>query len=295
MWNRVVLLVAGVALGWNVVNYLVAPAERARRHRTVAIVAALAGLGMAAWLVPTSGAGGLLLALFVLLATALVAYAGHAREASKVDEPLPRALPPRPEVADPRVALLLVADGDPRTYDGPGPWARRLRRCEAAGRPTPHWFARPWALARIRAAYARLAPTETAEGWLGGVAAALGQALGPGYAAEAVMLSGAPSLASTLSRLAEAGHRRVLLAPVAGEDALPDLLRGEITRSRVRELGVQVTVLPSGPDAALSARLDGRLQALLSGQDPAPLTDLAAPLVAGLAAAVRAALPADTG
>ncbi len=288
VWNRVVLLISGVALGWNLVHYMVAPRSRARRHLLLVAVAALVGVGTSAWLIPASGPGVLMVGLVVLLGSALVAYAGNAREVSKVEEPLARALPDRPAAPDARVAVLLVAEGEPSSYDGPLPWALRLQRREATGRSAPHWFGRPLAYARLRAAYERLPSDETTEGWLQGVAARLSEELGPGYSCSATLRDGSPSVASVLSRLAEAGHRRILVLAADGDPALAAMLRDEATRSRIRELGVSVSVLaPAGGDD-LAALQEARLQALLAGVAPASLAEAGAPLVARAAAAVRA-------
>ena len=199
MWNRVVLLVAGVALGWNLVHYLTAPPERVRRHQLWMVVSAVAGVGISASLVPAFGAPALGMGLAVLVASALVAYAGNAREISKMEEPLPRALPQRSATTDARVVVLLAVDGEPPAYDGPAAWAQRFRRREAAGVCGPHWFVRPWVYRRVRAAYGRLAPGATLQGWLGSLAADLEQALGPGYLGRVAYLAGTPSLACTSS------------------------------------------------------------------------------------------------
>jgi hypothetical protein len=269
MWNRVVLLAAGVALGWNLVHALVAPFPRARRHRVWVLVAGAVGLGMSAALVPTGGVGAFLVGLLVLGLSAAVAYAANAREVGKAEEPLPRARP-APAASDPRPAVLLVAAGEPRTYTGPAPWAAARRR--EGGEGAPHWFLRPAAYARIRRAYARLAPEETVEGWVDGLGRRLDRALGDGYRVREAFLDIPPTPASALFHAAEDGHRTILLLPIGLPPDAIARLREEVARSRVVEVGVAVSYLASvGGEGALAAALGARLPALARGTAPPPL------------------------
>jgi len=289
VWNRVVLLLCGISLGWNLVDYFVLPSDRARRYGLRALVSGAVGVAVSVWLVPASGLAGLTMGLTVLALSAFLAYAGHAREISRVEEPLPRALPERSSTAEPRTAVVLVADGEPDQYDGPGAWAPRFRRREAAGRPVPGWLSRPRALARVRSVYERLPAEDRAGAFLNGVAGRLESELGEGYVCCAALSDGPPSLASVIAHLAEAGHRRVLLIVCDDDPGVATYLRDEVTRSRVRELGVVADVLLPGGGEALASLQEQRWCALLAGLLPPTLEGAEAPLVERAAAAVRAA------
>jgi len=277
VWNRVVLLIAGVACGWNLVHVLSAPADRARRHRVWVALAVVAGIGMSAALVPSSGVGAFVLGLVVFLGSAVVAYAGNARELGKEEDPLPRPRPEPPTSGDPRPVVILVADGEPETYTGPGPWAREWRRRAHAGpEAAPHWLLRPLTYTRIRAAYGVLPPEDTVQGWLSTLARRLDRSLGGEYRVQEAFLRISPSLASTLFHLAEDGHRTVLLVPVGYAQDVAAPLREVVTRSRVREVGVSVDYAPVlGIDSDVADVLGARLPALARGQAPPRLADYA--------------------
>lgn len=292
MWNRVVLLVLGVAFGWSLAHYASAAPERQRTHLGRMLVAAVAGLFFAVWLGMSSPvAGGM--AAFVLVVSALAAYAANARQVNRAGQ---RDTLPRPQAllgGQDGLALLLVQPGEPRTYDGPDHWARRLRQRALDGQPIPHWFVRPWAYGRIRQAYQRMGGENPRHAALDALVPRLTARLPQielfGYA----FPDTAPILSAELARLAQQGTRRIVLVPIGFRRDPADVLRDEITRAHVRELGAQVEIAPS-----LEAGLwpwedsDTVLDRLLGGEPlPAPAVPSELQIAALAEALERRALP----
>jgi len=232
-----------MAFGWSLVHYASAAPDRQRTYGGRMIAALVVSAVLIVWLGVTSLSASLV-ALFVLLLIALVAYAANAKQVSRLPEPEPLERPLAPLEGQHGVALLLVLPGEPRSYDGPAHWARRLRDRAAVGQRIPHWFVRPWAYERIRRAYQRMGgqnPLCSAlDGLLGELKARLPQVefLGKAY------LDIPPMLAGELLRLAQQGLARIVLVPVGFGRDPADTLRDEITRTRVREIGAQVEIAP---------------------------------------------------
>jgi len=273
MWNRVFLLASGFAFGWILVSCLTAPLAQIKAHLTqlaLSLVVGLAVIGFMALSSPQSGiAGGLVLTL-----SALVAYAGNARQIGKAEglPPLGQVLihptvnedqnlsigqalihptvnedqnlsidrPERPLAQDPRIAVVLVLEGEPVEYDGPKPWARRFGELAASGVPVPHWLVRPFSYARIRAAYRAMGGRNPFNDSAARLAKQLEGQLGAGYCVQDAYLAAAPALVDVLVRLAEGGLARVALVPISFEGDPQEALRSEVVRSRVREVGAQV-------------------------------------------------------
>ena len=272
MWNRVALMVSGVAFGWSLVHYASAAPARQRTFFWRMLVALAVGLLFIVWLGVASATAGAV-AAFVFILSAWVAYAANAKQVNKPPERESLERPLAPLEGQQGAALLLVLPGEPRTYDGPAHWAQRLRNGEAAGQPIPHWFVRPWAYGRIRRAYQRMGgqnPQRNAlDALLGQLKPRLPQFVFVGDA----YLDSAPTLAQELVRLGQQGTKHILLAPVGFASDPADALRDEVTRTRVREIGVQVDIAPS-----LEARLwplepsETALDRLLLGEPlPSPI------------------------
>ena len=245
MLNRVFLLISGFAFGWTAVKCLTVPEDKLRSQWAgLALSLAVGALVIVALGVTSPAAGGAALGAF--LVSALVAYAGNARQIDKLAAPPPeRRKLERPVAKDTRRAVLLVCEGQPREYGGPAAWASLLRRMEAEGRPTPHWFVRPWVYARIRAAYRAMGGRHPLHAAMDGLAQALQARLGADYACQAAYLSAEPRLLDALARLAEQGLGAMVLVPVGfAEDPHPRL-RAQIVQSRILEIGVRVSYAPS--------------------------------------------------
>lgn len=270
MWNRVVLLVAGVACGWSLVHWASAAAERQLTHLLRWIAGLVVGVGLAAWLGAGSPAAGVL-ALFVFAGAALVAWAANARQVSRVAAPEPLAAPQRPLEGQQGQAVLLVLLGEPAAYDGPAHWAQRLQQRAQAGGAAPHWFVRPWAYRRTRHAYRAMGDANPQRAAIDGLLSRLKARLPQVDLLEAAWLYTTPSLADTLTRLGERGLKRIVLAPVDAQ-VPATVLREEATRTRLREIGVQVAVaepLEAGLWPLLHG--DAALDRLLRGEPlPAP-------------------------
>lgn len=263
MWNRVALLAAGVAFGWTLVNYWTVAAQEVRTQRARLLISALvAALVIVLLAVDTAQAA--IAGAFVFLFSAVVAYAGNAKQVSKVEQDIPLITPERPLETDPRMTVLLVTDGEPQEYDGPNPWARRFKRREAQHKPVPNWFVRPLAYARIRRAYQAMGGQNPFAVQLVRLSASLQERMGGGYRVELVHLDTKPRLAPRLYRLAEDGFTQMTLIPISLQDRTEEMYE-HVTNSRVREIGVRVhraAALELAPwsTEAYEARMDRFLQ-----------------------------------
>lgn len=243
MLNRVFLLISGFAFGWTAVQCLTAPADKLRgQWAGLALSLAAGGLMIASLGVASPAAGGAALGTFFV--SALVAYAGHARQINKPVASPERRKPERPIARDARCAVLLVCDGPPRTYDDPAAWAKWLRHAEAEGRPMPHWFVHPWIYARIRAAYRAMGGQHPFHAAMEELVQALQTRLGVGYCCQPAYLYAEPRLLDALVRLTEQGLSAIVLIPLGLEDAHPKL-RAQVVESRVIEIGVRVNYAPA--------------------------------------------------
>jgi len=280
MWNRVFLLASGFAFGWVLVSYLTVPSAQVRDRLIQLVLSLSVGLvviGFMAFSSPQSGiAGGM-----VFVFSALVAYAGNARQIGRAEglPPLgqtaigegPIDRPKRPLAEDPRIAVVLVAEGEPVEYDGPKPWARRFGELAASGGAVPHWLARPFSCARIRAAYRKMGGRNPFNDAVTHLAKQLEGQLGTGYCVQDAYLGAAPALADVLVRLAEGGHRRVVLVPIGFASYSQEALRAEVVRSRVREVGIQVIyAAPLGAVVWNPGSRAARLRQLVQGQAVEP-------------------------
>jgi hypothetical protein len=155
----------------------------------------------------------------------------------------------------------------PPTYEGPPAWASRLRYLEASEEQLPHWFVRPLALARIRAAYQAAGGQHPFVAMVEHLAESLSARLGDAYLVQTAYLDSTPLLRRQLAALAKAGIATVILVPIGDEALSQQALRGQVALSRVREVGITVRYampleyslwpLPS-PDEELLALLAGR-------------------------------------
>lgn len=268
MWNRVLLLASGIALGWNMVHYWAAPKENLPRIRLR--LGLSAGLGaLVVVLLALSSWAAAALGLAILLGVALVTYAAHARQLSRAAPLWGYSLPDRPEVDDPRTAVLVVARGEPPLYDGPAYWAERLHELEGQGKAVPHWFLRPQAYARVRSAYATLRGGNPANAAVARLAEALGARLGERFAVQATFIATLPFLADTLQELVIRGLRRAVLLPVGWESDPQEILRAQVEHSRVQEAGMEIFYAGLCPEVTLPpGSEDRRLACWLSGQVP---------------------------
>jgi hypothetical protein len=274
MWNRVLLLVSGFAFGWILVSYLTVPPSQ-KRARLIWLATSLGAGGVVVTLMAlaalSSGVAGVLAFLF----SALVAYAGNARQVNKAAEHSPLNRPERPLHKDARIAVLLIAEGEPAKYDGPASWAQRFLELAASGERVPHWLTRPLAYARIRAAYQAMRDRNPLNSTLACLARQLGGLLGQGYLVADAYLEAAPTLAQMLVHMATEGLSRVVLVPASVDHASPrERLRAEVTRSRVREIGVDVVYAPPLDPAVWSGGSRAkRLRQLTRGMAVAPATE----------------------
>lgn len=268
MWNRVFLLASGFLFGWSLVRYWTVPRAELRTHELrlglgLAIgVVVIVLLGLESLPAALAGTG-------VYAFSALVAYAGNARQVGRQEQALPSPRPTPAEDAPPRRGVVLVSCLEPPTYDGPSYWAWRLRRRDAQGQPAPHWFARPRAYVRIRRAYEARAQRAGPADALQGLGQALGAALGADYVVETARVGVPDALSRTLADIVRQGATRVVVQPLeVFPDAL-DAVRQAVTDARVREAGVRVTVAEPFP-VPLWECTEERLDAWMSGRPAEP-------------------------
>lgn len=289
MWNRVFLLAAGFLFGWSLVRYWSVPrAQMATQALRLGVGLALGAavvvlLGLES--LPAAVAGVVVWAL-----SALVAYAGNARQVNRVEDPPLAALPTPTGVGAPEQGVLLVSCLEPPVYDGPGYWVWRLRRREGRGEPAPHWFVRPRIYARIRSAYGAGAGGDAAGDSppvdaLQRIGQELGAALGADYEVRTARI--APTLASTraLADMARDGIPRIIVQPLHTPTDAMDEVRAAVTHSRVREVGVRVTLADPLPVPAWEGA-ERRLDEWMAGHRPEPLPTPDTAVVAELASRI---------
>jgi len=269
MWNRVFLLASGFAFGWVLVSYLTVPSAQVRDRLIQLVLSLSVGLVvivLMAFSSPQSGTAGGLVFVF----SALIAYAGNARQIGKGEEPA-LAKPKRPLEQDPCVAVVLVAEGEPVEYDGPKPWVQRFRELATSGERVPHWLVCPLCYARIRAAYRKMGGRNPFNGAVARLAKQLEGQLGVGYRCQDAHLAALPSLDDVMMRLAEGGYTRVVLLPIGVEGDPQVALREVVVRSRVREVGIQVIyAAPLGAVVWNPGSRAARLRQLVQGQAVEP-------------------------
>lgn len=240
MWNRVALLILGMAFGWSLTHYWSAPPVRLGTLRTRLIVSLVLAAALVAVLASRSLAAGLA-AVLVFAFSAAVAYAGNAKQVAKVEtDTLAQPLPARPMEWDDRVAVVLVAGSEPARYGGPDVWARRLAKHGIAPPLLAHWLARPRQFGRIRAAYEAVGGRHPTDARLKALAARVTERLGEGFTTSVAYLDSPPRLRKHLADLAAHGTREIILVPLECGENARGVLRGQVTLSRVREIGVSV-------------------------------------------------------
>lgn len=241
LWNRVVLLTCGMAIGWGLANYWTCSPEEMARHRYRVTLGAIVALALCLWIAWDDPASGILALSFVAV-TALVAYAARARQISSVVD---RATPPQvtdvPPGAD-RV-IILVSYALPGAYTGPEHWVWYLRRPRGAAEPDRGWFSRPRTLKRIRAGYQRLGSPANSCLTLSSVQERLQTLLGPEIQFAMAHPFAAPRLETQLVALASQGTAAAVVAPIDLNDASEAELEQRIALSQVEEQGVQVVLL----------------------------------------------------
>ncbi len=275
MWNRVVLLLSGVAFGWSLVHYASAPEEDFPALRWGLIASGGIGLVLAVVIGLSNPVAGLL-ALLVLGLSALVAYAANAKQVSRPPAPplLHGAI--TPQTQDHRTGLILVFGGEPARYEGPAFWAWWLKTSPSAKRA--NWFLNPWRFGRIRRAYRAMGGASPLQTAIEGLIEQLKGALGEGYVVRYARLFASPPVRDALAQLAEAGLTRTIVLPIAQAFAYSPALNEQVALSRAREAGMRVIIAP--PIAAegwLGAPPAQRLDALLAGTIPPPPNGEAAP------------------
>ncbi len=264
-----------------------APPGQVATQRLRLAAGLVVGLGMVILLAMVSLQAGLA-GLFVFGFSALVAYAANAKQVNKLPERVPPRRPSMPSQADPRTEVLLVADGEPATYDGPQYWAQAYREHEARGERIPHWFVRPQAYGRIRAAYRLMGGLHPLDVALSQASGALQTSLGPSYAVRHAYLQSHPYLARALVALAEEGFRSVIIVPLGIAANREPGLRQAVADSRIREIGVQVTYTLSPEDLPGQADLYTNHLSTLDHGHPLRITpDVASDEIQGLARLVQ--------
>lgn len=270
MWNRVILLLSGVAFGWNLVHLASAPRKDLAALRLALAVSGAVGVGLAVLIGLRTPAAGIL-ALAVMVGSAFVAYAANAKQVSR--PPAPPLLHGliTPESQDDRTGILLVVGGEPARYEGPSFWAWWLKVSTKALKT--HWFLTPWRFGRIRQVYASMGGDSPLANSVERLCGQLSTILGAGYVVRYARLFASPPVRDSLAELAQAGLKRIVIVPLAQPFAYQEALQEQITLSRVREAGVRLTMAPAiAAEEWLGMSPAQRLDNLLEGTaPPAPL------------------------
>jgi len=244
MWNRVVLLCAGVATGWTAVNLLTCPRALIRGQRVRLAIAVALATTTAAWLAHSMPASALL-GLGVYLLAAVPAYVANAQRASS-PEPDPGPPPPLSSanlsqtselVAPENHAdhILLVSPGPPPHYEGPAGWAYRLSSSDHTPAKLIRRVLFPFSLARIRQAYDAMPQGHPNAQYCTRLARALSDRA-PNSVVRCVYLQGSPHLRQLLRGLRHSppARLRMILLDVPGSRS-EHRTREILTGSRLRE------------------------------------------------------------
>ncbi len=211
MWNRVALLTAGVALGWNLVAWLSAPEERIARTRSNVGLAALAGLALVIWLGAENIATALV-AAFVYSTGAIVTYAVRAKQILRPPDATPLLPPTNTRPSSEQRLAILVAPGPPPSYS-PVAIARLQARGDLPPALSRHWLKAPAAYCQVRRAYRQHAPLPLSVSQRQ-AQANLGERLGSGWRVEIAYLNDEWTLEQRLLIWRKQGYYDPVLLPV---------------------------------------------------------------------------------
>ncbi|MFO7696905.1 MAG: hypothetical protein R6X16_07070 [Anaerolineae bacterium] len=241
MWNRIVLLTCGMVIGWGLANYWTCPADDIPRHRyrmTLGLVVAVALCLWIAWDDLPSG----FTALLIVGLSALVSYAGRARQISSlVDRPIDRPVPEAwPGVVS---AVLLVSHALPVAYTGPEHWVSYFRRVSGEPLTVRGWFFWPRIFARIRARYQQLVAPSKAFLTPAVVQERLQALTGSGVLVSQAHPYSTPRLGTRLIALAGQGISMVFVAPIDLDYSSQEALLQQISLSQAAIQSTQVVLL----------------------------------------------------
>jgi len=273
MWNRVVLLCAGVATGWTAVNILTCPRPLVRGQRVRLAISVSLAAATIVWLSLDSPAPALL-GLGVYLLAAVPAFVANAQQAS-TSKPDPGPPPPLSSAAPDAHTenkgnhILLISPGPPPQYSGPAGWAYRLMHTDNAPTTLPRRIVFPWTLAHVRQAYDAMPNGHPSTRCCSHVARRL-SCRSPENNPRCVYLQGSPHLRQELRSLRQKPPTPLTLilldAPGSGSE---DRVREIITSSRLRETIPDLRLVHCPPRDVDNV---SDLAPLLQGS-PAPMPD----------------------
>jgi hypothetical protein len=230
-----------MVIGWGLANYWTCPAYDMPRHRyrmTLGLVVALALCLWIAWDDIPSG----FTALLIVGLSALVSYAGRARQISSlvdrpIDHPSPEAWPGAAS------AILLVSHALPGAYTGPEHWVSYFRRVSGEPLTVRGWFSWPRIFARIRARYQqRVAPSEAFQ-TPAAVQERLQTLAGSGVLVSQAYPYSKPRLGTQLIALAGQGVSTVFVVPIDLDYSSQEALLQQISLSQAAIQSTQVVLL----------------------------------------------------
>jgi len=292
MWNRVILLCAGVATGWTAINLLTCPRASVRGQRVRLAISVFFAVTTIVWLAVEMPSAALF-GLGVYLVSAVPALIANAQQVSapKPDSGPQPALPSErsPLIAvDARIAttgrhLLLVSPGPPPYYEGPAGWAHRLWGTNHAPTTLAQRVAFPQTLTRIRQAYDAMPQGHPGAQCCTRVAQRLAQRR-PEATVRCVFLQGSPHLRQELRILRQSPPASLMVVLLAAEGSTSEESTREIiASSRLRESTAHLDLLfcpPPEPDGSgIASLVQG---APIATQNREPFCTLLEDLVASM-------------
>ncbi len=265
MWNRVALSALGMAFGWNLVNYWTVAWDDRGRY-LYRIIISLAGAILLVGLLATLGAAPGILAIIILSFAALVAYAARAKMLGKenADQGHEKV---HAEAQGHGAALIVVAETEPKEYDGPAPWVRYLGLRQAVLGRSPHWFIRPYLLRRVRDTFRAAGPDTGSASAMSHLCAYLSNRLQiETYPAHPWA---SPDVTESLRQVVRAGYEHIIVLPIDLDPVSEVDLGQQIDRVGIVQQAPVVEILPNlVADIWWPERVDAAVETRLQGMPP---------------------------
>lgn len=241
MWNRVVLVMCGMIIGWGTANYLTCAPGDLPRHRYRIGLGVVIALALALWMGWTRPASGITAAGIVAFC-ALIAYAARARQISSTREQSIIRDSETDQLGQQR-AVILVAQAHPEHYAGPEHWVAYLRPSGGTTQQDSQWFSRPRVLARIRRSYGAGQARPSTATALASLAEQLTLRLDNACVVRKAHPFAAPTVTSQLLSLALQEVQQIAVVPIDLSERRVKGMADQIALSRADQQGATVVLL----------------------------------------------------